>query len=128
MRKLQLHRIAENRDSDLGLRMQFAQGTGKSLGRFGFAVDDEDAALRAGDLFGPSAQLVPVGVTGERVDGLDLGADFEFLAEDVHELVAGGEMRAERVRSAPADDEDEDRKSTRLNSSHEWISRMPSSA
>ena len=28
----------------------------------------------------------------------------------------------------PDKPEDEDRKSTRLNSSHEWISRMPSSA
>ena len=31
-------------------------------------------------------------------------------------------------RGAPWEHEGEDRKSTRLNSSHEWISRMPSSA
>ena len=38
-------------------------------------------------------------------------------------LAYGGQMLISR-----ADDTDLDRKSTRLNSSHEWISRMPSSA
>ena len=40
---------------------------------------------------------------------------------------AADEMRA-RVRSLVGEVADRDRKSTRLNSSHEWISRMPSSA
>ena len=37
--------------------------------------------------------------------------------------MAEATIKPDAIRDAPAD-----RKSTRLNSSHEWISRMPSSA
>ena len=40
----------------------------------------------------------------------------------------GGALGVQKVLGAPADGYQLDRKSTRLNSSHEWISRMPSSA
>ena len=41
---------------------------------------------------------------------------------------ADAQYQAEQARCRQRFAETEDRKSTRLNSSHEWISRMPSSA
>ena len=65
---------------------------------------------------------------GERGDRRDDEHRAEALddrpAREQHREVDGqrGGARADRV------DDEADRKSTRLNSSHEWISRMPSSA
>src|ERR1043166_1403450 len=69
-------------------------------------MDHEDAAERAGDLFDPRAQLVFIGVTGEGIDRLNGRSNIVRLAEDIHFFWAGGEMRTERVRCAPANNED----------------------
>ena len=66
---------------------------------------------------------------------LDVGEGFLAGGIDEGGLVDGREVAvavqadaAEGHAAAGEDDEAGDRKSTRLNSSHEWISRMPSSA
>ena len=51
----------------------------------------------------------------------ELAEEYVALRESVRAL-------AEKKIQPFAHDVDTDRKSTRLNSSHEWISRMPSSA
>ena len=53
-----------------------------------------------------------------------LADDSAAHAEDVRVVVAAGHLGAERV----VDHRGTDRKSTRLNSSHSRVSRMPSSA
>ena len=59
----------------------------------------------------------------------------EYLAQDSNSRVAcevlvttGQVIIAGEIKSNAIVDVQKDRKSTRLNSSHEWISRMPSSA
>ena len=83
------------------------------------AVLDQAGAARGGVVEGPDGNVVLVGepddsvgapVTGEVDDRRDQGAT---------DAAAPGRG---------IDKEILDRKSTRLNSSHEWISRMPSSA
>ena len=51
----------------------------------------------------------------------NLAEDFKGIASDKLQALSRFNVFLDRV-------EVEDRKSTRLNSSHEWISRMPSSA
>ena len=53
-------------------------------------------------------------VSGFKMEMLHTSMNLENIVEQVPNLLQRGGMR--------------DRKSTRLNSSHEWISRMPSSA
>ena len=55
-------------------------------------------------------------------DGLFFGEEDWF--SEPEEVIAGGDM----AREIHKDSGSEDRKSTRLNSSHDVISRMPSSA
>ena len=62
-----------------------------------------------------STAINVLALVGVVVFGLNFGIDFQ-----------GG--IAIQVRAKQGDVHLEDRKSTRLNSSHEWISRMPSSA
>ena len=56
----------------------------------------------------------------------------EFNAKSLHvvkiEYIVGGATQVPTDKKAWKVKSSEDRKSTRLNSSHEWISRMPSSA
>ena len=62
----------------------------------------------------------------------DLITSQEQLTSGKRVLHAGDDpvaaARAERARALQQTADTTDRKSTRLNSSHEWISRMPSSA
>mgnify|MGYP003339330028 CR=1 FL=1 len=51
-----------------------------------------------------------------------------ILNQEKELLQGGGKLGWERQRKLGRLPVREDRKSTRLNSSHEWISRMPSSA
>ena len=57
----------------------------------------------------------------------DLGESAAEIA-GVADALRGRMLRVPATRSIVADTCGIDRKSTRLNSSHEWISRMPSSA
>ena len=56
------------------------------------------------------------------------GAASGIGAACVHRLAARGDVVIGFDLSRSVDQVVRDRKSTRLNSSHEWISRMPSSA
>ena len=115
---------------------------------------DEATAILAGDAlltfaFDVMADAATHGdgnIRAELCKGLARAAgvgDGGELAPEDHALLRGGaveqceiaafrrkhlEQGAQRRYADPAGDEQQDRKSTRLNSSHEWISRMPSSA
>ena len=74
-------------------------------------------------------------VEGEMVKGSEIGIRIDqTLTQDATgtmaylEFEAMGVPRVKTERSVAYIDHNTDRKSTRLNSSHEWISRMPSSA
>ena len=103
---LKLDGVLEDGGADVGLGVELAEGIGEGGGRFGFAVDDEDAFHGAGEFTGPVAQFGAVGVAAEGVDGFDVAADAERFAEDGDLFVAAGKVGAECVGGAPADDED----------------------
>ena len=65
--------------------------------------------------------------TGQGSSAFVAGADIRQLLEDVHSLEEALPL-PNNAHLAFRKIEAIDRKSTRLNSSHEWISRMPSSA
>ena len=96
----QLGVVPELGHLNLRLRMELAEHAGKGRGGCLLAVDHGNPAHRSLDGARPGAQLVLVGVTAERVDRLNLGPDPMRFAEDVHFLVAAGQVAAEGVRAA----------------------------
>ena len=92
------------------------------------AAPQKNALRHAAD-----AMALPLRLDDEFVLGLPEDPDELTLAElDELRQWLDDTLRADRrhylVLGSCAQDSHEDRKSTRLNSSHEWISRMPSSA
>ena len=83
---------------------------------------------------GATPVIVLTGETDEtaKVDALDAGADDyvtkPFGRQELLARVRAALRRGGEPLDGSARDRTIDRKSTRLNSSHEWISRMPSSA
>src|ERR1044071_9035778 len=60
---------------------------------------------------------------------IPIGQLIVFLRIDLHVIPVGRHhMNGDSLLDHFLKQQDQDRKSTRLNSSHEWISRMPSSA
>ena len=66
-------------------------------------------------------------MNGEHTGPINIGNPGEFTIRQLAELVRDRINPGLELVCRPLP-QDEDRKSTRLNSSHEWISRMPSSA
>jgi len=94
-------------DFDLAAGVFFAEGGAEFLGAVGLAVDEEDALFVAADLVEPAEEFIVVGVAGEGVEGLDVAADGEFVAEDVDVFEAAAELPAEGVFRAVADEEED---------------------
>ena len=73
----------------------------------GLAVDHEGALDRTADLPDPGPQFGAIGVRRVAADGLDLGADREHLAEDLHLLRAVLDPAPEGVLPLEAHEEHE---------------------
>lgn len=104
-RLLEFGSVLKFGDEDVGVRVDLAKGVGKSVGGGFFAVDNEDVFERAGDFFGPSAQFSTVGMAAEGIDGFDMTANAIRFSEDGDFFVTAGQVGAEGVGGAPADDE-----------------------
>ena len=143
------HALSRADDVDLLRGLRGVQGVEGRL--WGYLYDTSTAANYTLQVpTAPAVELMPEAgeaVIGEgvaRLRRVQAGARIylvapagEFLNLKVKAVLPAGtaSVSADMVLLAPADFRrffrlaaDEDRKSTRLNSSHEWISRMPSSA
>src|SRR5919197_1387657 len=79
---------------------------GHRRGGLRLAVSCEDPSRRLLQRFEPAQNLLPVGVSGESADALDVAADGHRLLHDPHLALAFEEAAARRARGLEADEED----------------------